>query len=466
MRNLVICSLVLAAIAVAPVLEATAADQGAVMATDYTSTAYVGGLALDAPWPASPVPGEPVYHDAVMRWHDGRVWVVNRGGADNIQVLDPDQAYATVDQFSLGLGRNLQDIAFAADGTAYVSCYDEPELLHVDPLTGEILAVISTAAFADQDGLPETAWLHIRGDRLFVACQRLDRDSWYAPVGDSYLLVLDIGTNQWIDADPSLPGVQGVRLVGTDPYTRIVEAGDTLLVGCVGYYGMQDGGIERIDPEALVALGQEITESALGGDIVDLAVTGSTRHVIVADSSWVTHLVRYTPQGGLHTIASGTGYDFVDLAFDGDVQLFVADRRVGAAGVRVFDATSGVELTASPVDVGLPPSLIMLSGGDEAVGVTMPPAAPLAMAAPWPNPANPATRIEFVARPGEPVDLHLVDLRGRLVQRARIHADAQGRGHWTFDGTDRTGRSVASGAYRCVLQADGAFVARSLTIVR
>lgn len=446
---------------------AAAQDRGAVMASDYVTTAYVTGLDLADPWQAGPLPGEPVFNDAVMRWHDDLVWVVNRGGADNVQVLDPAQGFATVRQFSLGLGRNLQDIAFADDGTAYVSCYDEPELLHVDPQTGTIQAVLSTANFADTDGLPETGWLLYHAGRLFVTCQRLDRDNWYAPVGDSYVLALDTATNQWLDAAPQVPGVQGIALVGANPYTSISADGDELLVGCVGYYGMQDGGIERIDPVALVSLGQEIDETALGGDLIDVVVTGTTRHVLVADATWTTHLKRYAPGGAAATLISGSGnYDLVDLAFDHDFQVFLADRRVGAAGVRVFDAVSGAELTTAPIGVGLAPSSIALPPAGPVVGVGDVTASSLTLSAPWPNPANPMTQVEFTAPAGRLVTLRLIDLRGRLVRSARVQAGADGRGRWIFDGRDRRGHDVASGVYRCVVEDGDGYAARSLTIVR
>jgi hypothetical protein len=445
---------------------ASAQDRGAVIVGDYASTAYVTGIGVDAPWPVAPLPGEPVYHDAVARWHDGLVWVVNRGGADNIQVLDPAQGFDTVRQFSLGLGRNLQDIAFADDGTAYVSCYDTAELLHVDPQTGQVLQVISTAAFADQDGLPETHRVLVHGARLFVSCQRLDRDSWYSPVGDSWLLVLDLATSAWIDCDPTLPGVQGVRLVGTNPATTIQEAGGALLVGCVGFYGMQDGGVDVVDPEALVSLGQEITELELGGDLVDLEATGGTRHVIVADPTWVTRVLRYAPGNGAQDVHVGTGYDHAGLAYDGDFQLFVADRGLSDPGLRVFDVASGSELTSgSVIATGLPPMLVVLPPAG-VVGVGEVPAASLTVAPPWPNPANPLTQVAFRAAPGQVARLSVVDLKGRVIRRDRVAVADDGRGAWAFDGRDHDGRQVPSGVYRCVVQTDTGFAARSFTVVR
>ncbi|MBD3222040.1 hypothetical protein GF314_12445 [bacterium] len=461
MRTILVLGLAIALAGGAP-----SQERAAVWATDYNTAAHVTGIDLQAPWSAGPLPGEPAYHDAVLRWHDGRVWVVNRAGADNVQVLDPAQGFDTVAQYSLGLGRNIQDIGFAPDGTAYVSCYDTAELLHIDPEDGTILDVISTAAFADQDGLPETGWLRVHDGRVFVSCQRLDRDQWYAPVGDSYLLVLDVDTGSWIDADPGQPGTQGILLAASDPYTPIAAAGDRLYVGCTGYYGVQDGGIDVIDPAALVSLGLEITESELGGDLVDLALTGETRHVVVADPGWVTHVQRYAPGQAPVTLLSGTAYDHADIAWDGDFQLLVADRRTSSPGVRVLDTVSGAELTTGPVSVGLPPAMIAIAAGEAPVGVHDAPGAALAMSAPWPNPANPATSIRFGGPPGVTATVRVLDLRGRLVREVRVATDGDGRGAWVFDGRDQLGRAAASGVYRCVVETAGGYAARSFTIVR
>lgn len=455
----------IAALMAAPVTDAAAQDRVAVIASDFNSVAYVTGFAVEAPWIATPVPGEPVHHDAVLRRHDGLAWVVNRGGADNIQVLDPAAGFDTVRQFSLGLGRNLQDIAFRADGTAYVSCYDTAELLHIDPLTGQVLQVISTAPFADADGLPETGWLLVRGNRLFVTCQRLDRDAWYAPVGDSYLLVLDTATNTWLDCDAVQPGTQGIRLAASNPYMPIGTAGDRLLVGCTGFFGLQDGGVDVIDPDGLRSLGLEITEASLGGDLVDLEVTGNSRHVIVTDAGWVTRVKRYVPGGTPSDVLTGQGYDHADIDWDGDFRLYVADRRLSNSGVRVVDSVSGAQLTAGPIATGLPPALVIAPPAGAAAPV-VPAAGSLALDLPWPNPANPLTRFAFTASPAQAVRLRLFDLRGHLVRETALVTGQDGRGAWEFDGRDAAGQEVASGVYRCVVQSADGFVARSFTVIR
>src|SRR5512132_2468918 len=72
---------------------------------------------------------ESVHSDARLRWYDGRIYVVNRLGQDNIQVIDPAAGYTTVLQFSTGNGSNPSDIAFVSPAKAYVACFGNPNLL-------------------------------------------------------------------------------------------------------------------------------------------------------------------------------------------------------------------------------------------------------------------------------------------------------------------------------------------------
>lgn len=446
---------------------AAAWDEAVVLTSDFTSSGALATFAREAPWTVV-ADREVVHHDAVARWHDGLVFVVNRAGADNIQVLDPAQGYDTVRQFSLGLGRNLQDIAFDGEGEAYVSCYNTAELLRIDPASGVILTVYSTAGFADADGLPETGRMVVVGERLFITCERLDRHNWYQPVGDSYLLVFDMASEQWVDAAPGLPGVNGIRLAAADPYGEPIRDGDVILVPCIGLYTLLDAGVDVVDPVRLVSLGLEVTGAQLGGDVVDLALgSDGRRHAIVSDAQFRTSIRRYDPANGQVTVvAQASGYHYADVAWDGDFQLFLADRTLLAAGVRVYDAQSGAQLTAAPLATGLPPASFALPLSGLVSVPVVPAASSLTLAAPWPNPANPLATVAFTAPAGAPVSLRVVDLRGRVVRETTVTTGENGRGSWAFDGLDAQGRPVASGTYRVVGQTRGGFAARALTLVR
>ena len=193
-----------------------------------------------------------VSSDAVLRSFNGLLYVVNRFGFDNIQVLDPGNNFATVRQFSVGNGSNPHDIEFVSATKAYVTRYESSELWIVNPQTGQHTGTVSLADFADADGIPEMDRLALRNGRLFVSVQRLDRNSFFSPTDSSQVVVIDAATNALVDADPGHAGVQGIILPFQNPGTEIVvDPAGKLLVGCSGNFGVADGGIVRLNPFGL-----------------------------------------------------------------------------------------------------------------------------------------------------------------------------------------------------------------------
>src|SRR5262245_44680957 len=64
--------------------------------------------------------------DPVVRVDSGRIFVVNRFGADNVTVVD-GQIFALVAQFSTGAGTNPQDVAVHGD-TLFVPVFGAPRV--------------------------------------------------------------------------------------------------------------------------------------------------------------------------------------------------------------------------------------------------------------------------------------------------------------------------------------------------
>ncbi len=448
---------------------AAAQDDAWVITTDYSTFGRVRGLQAGSPWTVGPeratVPG-----DAVGRHHGGLVYIVGRGAANVIQVYDPQDGFSLVREFSVGAGRNPQDIAFAADGTAFVSCYDEAVLLEVDVEAGTVVAAHSTAAFADADGIPETGWMARVQDRLYLTAQLLDRDNWYAPTGPGAILVFDTVQRTWVDVDEALAGMQPITLAGADPYTSldVFGVGGSLhaRVGCVGFFGLADGGIEEIDLGSGLSLGFVATDAQLGGDVIRFVAGNGALYALVSDAAFVTSVRRWDLQSGsLEVWDTGSGYVHADLALTGDGQLLVADRTTGAAGMRVFDAVTGHEITMSPDPTGLPPFMFIMPGA-EAVSPVPAPAQPgLAVAGAYPNPCNPAARVEIrgMARTG--LEVQVFDVRGRLVDRAPVSTDGEGRAVYTFAGRSAAGRPLPSGVYRVRVQGGGLAAETRLTLL-
>ena len=427
--------------------------------TDYV-TGKFSVCESDAPWTATPDVAT-VHSDAVGVEHDGLVYIVNRLGADNVQVLDPAQGYDTVLEFSVGSGSNPQTIAFSADGAkAYLPRQEENDVLVVDPATGAWLDTIDLSGWNDADGSCELGQCIAVGDRLFVAVGRLDRNFYWSPVGDSYLAVIDMTTDSLVDANPGQPGVQAILLAGTNPTWELGMAGAAVHVSCVGSFGLQDGVVELVDPVNLTSLGAVIGESTLGGDLGDVAwVTDTLAYAIVADGSFNTHLKRFDPAtgGGVSVVRQGAGFVFNDMELDAAGELFLGDMSAGGDGLLVFDAASGA-LLGGPVDMGLPPyDVVMPAGGTAAAPM---PAALLELRA-WPNPFNPATTLRFeLAEPG-PASLRVYDARGREV--ASLFEGVHPGGPMEF-----TWRPVgqASGIYLARLVADEGIATERLVLLK
>src|SRR5262249_4785458 len=342
------------------------------------ATGWFGAVAGATRAPACDVAS--VSSDARVRWYDGRVYVVNRFGADNIEVLD-GSTYGLIKQFSVGNGANPYDIAFASPTHAYVTRYESADLWIVNPTTGTHDGTISLAALADADGIPEMDHLMMVGPLLFVSLQRVDRNAGFQPTDSSLVAVVDTRTDQLVDCDPVHDGVQGILLPRVNPVTPFVfdEPRTRLYLGCVGHYGRVDGGIVRVDPAGLVADGVVAGEDSLGGDILDIAFRDDARaYAIVSDPAFNTTLIRWSPVTGqrLDTLDSPGGFSLADceLTPAGD-ELWACNSSFGAPGLRVFSTATQLPI-GGPITCTLPPQGITFDAATGQVAGVNEPHAP------------------------------------------------------------------------------------------
>ncbi len=437
-----------------------------IAATDYVTGALA---AIDLDTRAVSTDVASIHSDATLRWFGGLLYVVNRYGQDNIQVIDPAQNYATIRQFSTGNGSNPQDIAFVSPTKAYVSRYASADLLIVDPSdpNGNPQSTLSLGAFADGDGIPEMARM-IRVERwLFVACQRLTN---FAPSNPSFVVVVDTQTDTVLDVDPSQPGIQAIPLVGRNPTTAFAfdRQGTRLLIGCAGAFGALDGGIELLDPVSFESLGYAITEAALGGDVGDVAWKSASHSYALVSGSSSSELVSWNPQNGTKIgtpYSVSTGFSLPDCELNDRGELYLCDASFTAPGVLIF-STANDALIAGPLDTDLPPNQVTFDGESNLITGVPRSSSETLLSVPWPNPARDAARLALTLAQGAFVRVEILDLSGRRVRRLAEGQWPAGRTEMTWDLSDDRGRPQAPGLYWVRAQVGAAAASRSFVVLR
>jgi len=442
-----------------PRVAAAAPTYAFATATDFQSPAGCASWVEIAPPRTAHPCVESVSSDPVARWAFGLIYVVNRYQADNIQILDPANGFHTVREFSVGNGTNPQDIAVVSPTKAFVSLLNAPYLLVVNPSTGALTDSISLAQFADGDGSPEAArmWIYGAGARIFVALQRLQD---FAPVGTSYIAVIDGDADTVLDVNPDAPGVQAIQLVGTNPNSDLAwdATRHRLLVCTVGNYGVLDGGVEAIDPDTYQALGYETTESQLGAQLGDVAVSPSGKaYVTLADvADGPSKLVRYDRDTGA---AVGAALFSTDNFALGDIEvnelgeLWLCDRTFTNPGLRVFNTATDAAI-AGPISTGVPPADVEFEGANVTDATRpLPGLGVMNVLAAGPNPTRGEWSIRFVVgeSAASPARLRVYDVRGALVDGVDLGPVGPGEHAVTW----RARRGLASGSYFYRLERGG-----------
>jgi len=337
-------------------------------ATGSYSTVNLRDFSVDADLPSSTgiIEGD---NDAV--YFNNKVYVINKYGFDNITVLDVSDLSTAVTQFSTGNGTNPQDMAFVSDTKAYVSLLGSNDLLVVDPtasLGNEITGSVDLSVFlgVDADGVVEASAMEIVGKHLFVALQRLDN---FAVVREGVLAVVDMEKDILVDVDTGTQEVDPIVLTGQNPTFMSYDEGlGKIVVSETGSYGIMDGGIEVVDPLSLEAEGFIIEEASLGGDVGAVEIIDNRVGFTVVGGFSPNKVVAFDVEVDASGTVTGSGsrdvvtdLSFISsLAVDGGKRLLVPDRSFTTPGVRIFDTFTEAEVTASPLDVGLPPNTILI----------------------------------------------------------------------------------------------------------
>jgi hypothetical protein len=211
------------------------------------------------------------------------------------------------------------------------------------------------------------------------------------------------------------------------------------------------GGIEATGLDTLEAVGLVYVEETMGAQQMGgFILVSPTRGYIIhhTDFTLSSHLVSFSRVTGAFLAEHFVTFALAEhLAFDPVTNLLYFPDAGFGWGIRVFDASTGAQLTTESIDTGLPPVDLVIARGSETE------AHPLALSprvASWasPNPTTGAASFHVNGRPGGEIGrLTLVDATGaRLASLAPATRGLHGA-TFDWDGRDEGGARVSPGVY-------------------
>ena len=301
--------------------------------------------------------------DVVLSAWGSYFYRIERFGANSIAKYDIAAPGTPVWQCSTEgeeSNSNPYQLVQVAENKAYVLRYGSPKIWVVNPSIASSAdcasfktAEIDLSAF-DEDGVPDMSSAVVVDDRLFVAIQRL---TFFTPVQDSQVVVIDTASDQIIDADATQEGVQAITLVGKNPGSMAyVDSMDKIFVQSVGKYDASayggtaaeySGGIDVIDPTDF-SVSQLVDDTETGTkQISGMAIINATEGYLINYAGWGDNtLYAFNPStgdiakdnsGAMQTIDGFSGVNIAGAFAGPDDKLWVAIN----SGVAIIDSASG-----------------------------------------------------------------------------------------------------------------------------
>ncbi len=201
-----------------------------------------------------------------------------------LERLDPFETRRVPIQID-GEGANPQAVALAG-ADAYVASYHFQQLPIVDP-TGEGQEAVSSRSVDLQplfgtlaaDAVPAVLGVATFGERVVVPVAVFDAVTYQPSL--SQLAVVDPAQGTLVDQDATAEGVQGLALIGDNPWLGLAqdEAG-RLIVPTPGFYSELDGFVEAVDEAGETEV--LLREADLGAELQAMAWADSKHAFIVA----------------------------------------------------------------------------------------------------------------------------------------------------------------------------------------
>ena len=304
-----------------------------VIESDYT-TGLVSGWSAELEPTSSAVPSA---GDAKIVATTSGYALLERGDIHAITFLDHD--LNIVHQHPLPEGSNPHDV-IETDTAYWISLYQAPEVVRLSKETLEEIEPIDGRAWTDADGRPEASDLHLNGDgTVYLTVQNLDFRG-VEPIPPEQSQLVHLSSSGSLIAQYPIP---------PNPFGSAQPLGEhELLVACNADWSVQaDAGLWHLAPLRDHAE-LWVSETELGGNILDFAVADETVVILVSRLDFTTALLRYNRLDKTLTILEGDTQSLGCIALIHD-QWVVCDRTSGRPGLRFVDLTSNrLEETLTP----------------------------------------------------------------------------------------------------------------------
>lgn len=325
-------------------------QRAVVVAGDFGSTGVVSLVDVDAGTIAANAIAGVAGADPMIRRIDKEVFVVNRFGPTGSSVTVLDASTLEVKhQLSTGTNTNPQDVAVVGD-RLYLPALDTAGVV---VLQRNGLRSLIDLSDLDPDGKPDCVSAVARGTELVVVCGLLEA---FAPVRDGKVVVYDTATGA--RRDFSLAARNPVGLLQATPADSAF-AGE-LVIATANFAQPRSGCVVRIDVTGGVSR-CAFDNAAIGGIANHLEVSAGAGALLVTGTYYDE---TFQLRGALRAVSLGTGavapeplspggHAIADFAVCPDGTLVATDSLPASSGVRIYK--DGVERTAAPLAIGLPP---------------------------------------------------------------------------------------------------------------
>lgn len=339
-----------------------------VVSTDYGSSGRFGTVNGDTFLFVQGLSG--IHSDAIAKYIDGKVYIINRLNRDNIQILNPELGFLTELEFSVESGSNPQDFVKINSTKAYISRYNKSSLLIVDPSSGSKTGLIDFSGYCESssngsalDNLPEMNQMYLDSNQLYLQLQRLDRNDpsgYFSPNASSLLVEIDVNTDKVVSSytfqsrNP-ISKIQKMDLFGSP---HLVMAAPNKQ----GFLSQNDGGVEAFNlTTKTFRTGFLYSEIEAGGDILDVKIKNDTLgFAFVLDSGFNKYIHSFNPSTGrkISTIAyfpSSYG-NISGLALSKSGKLYTGESTFSKPGIAIYDTEKNNQrLNPTVIEAGLRP---------------------------------------------------------------------------------------------------------------